>query len=52
MTNTTFTFDPNFDYYELWEACMGDPALEAVADDPEDYDEFLVLLENGQFIPN
>ncbi len=53
MDNTnTFTFTPGFDYYELWEACMDDPQLEEVANDPEDYEEFVELLRTGQFIPN
>ena len=48
----TFKFDPDFDYYELFEACMGfDEAWQAMADDPEDYDEFIEALKSGKFVP-
>ena len=45
-----FTFDPNFDYYPLFEACMTDGTTEAL-DDPEDFDEFLEALKAGRYDP-
>ena len=48
---TDFIFDPTFDYYELWEACMSDPTLEAVMDDTEDYEEFIETLRKGLWTP-
>lgn len=44
----TFKYDPDFDYYELFEMCMGDGTTE-VLDDPEDYDEFLQALKDGRY---
>lgn len=46
----TFTYDPNFDYYELFEMCMADGTTEAL-DDPEDFDEFLQALKDGRYHP-
>ena len=49
VTANTSGFDPEADYYEYWEASISDPALAEVADDPEDYDEFLELLKTGKY---
>lgn len=46
-----FTFDPNTDYYSLFEACMADGTTEAL-NDPEDFDEFLQVLKDGRYDPD
>ena len=45
-----FTYDPNFDYYPLFEMCMADGTTEAL-DDPEDFDEFVQALKDGRYDP-
>ena len=49
--NNTFTFDPSFDYYPLFEACMGDGTTEDILNDPEDYNEFVDVLRKGFWVP-
>ena len=49
---TQFTFDPTFDYYELFEAVMGDPTLEEIMEDSEDYGEFIEVLKAGRWEPS
>ena len=46
-----FTFDPSFDYYPLFEACMADGTTEDILNDPEDYNEFIDTLKNGLWAP-
>ena len=46
-----FTYVKGTDYYEMFEACMSDPDYEKIADDSEDYDEFIKHLENGTYVP-
>ena len=46
-----FKFQKGTDYYSMFEACMSDEDWNAVADDPEDYEEFLLALEAGTFVP-
>ena len=46
-----FKYDPDFDYYELFEMCMGDGTTE-VLDDPEDFNEFLQALKDGRYDPD
>jgi|TARA_R110001592_G_scaffold296602_2_gene567054 hypothetical protein len=41
-----FTYTPGFDYYELFEAMLGDDRLE-VMNDPEDFAEFEQMLKEG-----
>lgn len=45
-----FVFDPDFDYYPLFEMCMGDGTTE-VLDDPEDFDEFIQAIKDGRYQP-
>lgn len=46
-----FTFDKTFDYYPLFEMCMGDGTTQ-VLDDPEDFDEFVQALKDGRYDPD
>jgi len=46
-----FTYQDGADYYPMFEMCMSDPDWEAMADDPEDYEEFLRALKAGTFKP-
>ena len=50
LTPTKFRFDPDADYYELFELCMSDGTTEAL-NDPESFDEFLVALKDGRYDP-
>ena len=49
-TTNTFVFDPTYDYYELFEMCLGDGTTQTL-DDPEDFDEFLRALREGRYDP-
>ena len=44
---TDFTYTPGFDYYELFEAMLGDSKLEEIMNDPEDFVEFEKMLQEG-----
>lgn len=46
----TFTFDPEMDYYSLFEMCMADGTTEPL-DDPESFEEFLQALKDGRYDP-
>lgn len=45
-----FTYDPTFDYYPLFEACMAAGTTETL-DDPENFDEFVEALKAGRYDP-
>lgn len=47
----TFQFTEGFDYYPLFEAAMMDSDWQEMANDAEDYDEFVQALKDGTFVP-
>ena len=46
-----FQFNSKVDYYELFELVMSeDKEWQELADDPEDYEEFLSALNTGKYV--